>query len=54
MKSGAVLFEIENTPYVNKVKQLAEVRHEVERKKADVALSDDEIASVTAQLDPAK
>ncbi len=58
VKAGALLFNIENTPYTNKVKQLqaalAEAQQKVERMKADVALSVAEIASVKAQLDPAK
>jgi multidrug resistance efflux pump len=58
VKAGTVLFEIEQMPYANKVKQLqaalAEARQKVERMKADVTLSDAEIAAVNAQLGPAK
>jgi multidrug resistance efflux pump len=58
VKAGAVLFEIERAPYESKVKQLqaalAEARQKVERMKADVALSEAEIAVINAQLGPAK
>jgi len=58
VKAGDVLFEIERTSYANKVRQLqaalAEARQKVERMKADVALSDADIAAVNAQLEPAK
>jgi len=58
VKAGAVLFEIERTPYENKVKQLKaaseEGQQKVERMKADVALSDAEVAAIDAQLEPAK
>jgi multidrug resistance efflux pump len=58
VKAGAVLFEIDRTPFENKVKQLqaalAESRQKIERMKADVALSIAETAAVNAQLVPAK
>ena len=58
VKAGAVLFEIERTPYQNKVRQLqaavADARQKVERMKADVTVAKSEIAAVNAQLDPAK
>jgi multidrug resistance efflux pump len=58
VKAGAVLFEIERTPYENKVKQLqaalAEARQKVERMKADLAVAKAESAAVNAQLEPAK
>ena len=58
VKAGTILFEIQRTPYQNKVKQLqaavVEARQKVERMKADVAVAKSEIAAVNAQLDPAK
>jgi multidrug resistance efflux pump len=58
VKAGAVLFEIDRTPFENKVKQLqaalAESRQKIERMKADVALSIAETAAVNVQLVPAK
>ena len=58
VKAGAVLFEIERTPYENKVKQLqaalAEARQKVERMKVDVTAAKAEAAAVSAQLEPAK
>jgi multidrug resistance efflux pump len=58
VKVGAILFQIDPTPYQNKVRQLraavADARQKVERMKADVSVAKSEIAAVNAQLDPAK